>query len=85
MVTATPEPVVAMEFNSADPTTFVAATFGEPELIDPALTYETAGGEIIQNTYETLIFYNRENATEFVPMLATEVPSWKMAAFLRMV
>jgi len=75
VVTATPEPVVAAEFKSADPTTFVAATFGQPELIDPALTYETAGGEIIQNTYDTLIFYNRDNPVEFVPMLATEVPT----------
>ena len=31
--------------------------------------------EIIQNTYDTLIFYNRENPNCFVPMLATEVPT----------
>jgi len=65
----------AKEWKSADPTTFVAATIGEPELIDPSLTYETAGGEIIQNVYDTLIFYNREDPVSFVPMLATEVPS----------
>ncbi len=75
-VEPTAEPAApAPEWNSKDPTTFVAATFGEPELIDPTLTYETAGGQIIQQTYDTLIFYNRENAVEFVPMLATEVPS----------
>jgi peptide/nickel transport system substrate-binding protein len=76
VVEPTAEPAApAPEFKSADPTTFVAATFGEPELIDPALTYETAGGQIIQQTYDTLIFYDRENPVEFVPMLATEVPS----------
>ncbi len=31
--------------------------------------------QIIQNVYDTLIFYNKEKATEFVPQLALEVPS----------
>jgi peptide/nickel transport system substrate-binding protein len=53
----------------------VNATTGEAATLDPALAYDTASGEIIQNVYETLIFYNREKATDFVPMLATEVPS----------
>jgi len=78
VVTATPVPEVvapAPEWKSKDPTTFVATTFGEPELIDPSLTYETAGGQIIQQTYDTLIFYNRDDPVSFVPMLATEVPS----------
>jgi peptide/nickel transport system substrate-binding protein len=60
------------EFTSSDPTTYFSPTFGEPETLDPALDYETAGGEIIQNVYETLVTYNRNNAQEFVPNLATE-------------
>ena len=42
---------------SKDPTTFVNVSFGEPSLLDPALDYETAGGEILQNVYETLVTY----------------------------
>ena len=78
VVTATPEPEVvvpAAEFKSKDPTTFVVAQFGEPETLDPALAYETAGGEIIQNVYSKLIEYEREKPTTFVPELALEVPS----------
>ena len=60
-----------------DPTTFVVATIGEPETLDPALAYETAGGEIIQNVYETLVFYDGEATDKFVPMLAE---SWEVSA-----
>ncbi len=61
---------------SKDPTTYVEATFGEPETLDPALAYETAGGEIIQNVYETLVFYDGEATDKFVPMLAE---SWEVS------
>jgi peptide/nickel transport system substrate-binding protein len=53
----------------------VETTFGEPQTLDPSLTYETAGGEILQNTMDTLIFFEKDSAVEFVPFLATEVPS----------
>jgi peptide/nickel transport system substrate-binding protein len=75
VVTATPEPVVAAEFKSKDPTTFVDVVIGEPETLDPALDYENAGISIILNIYETLITYNHEKPAEFIPALATEVPS----------
>ena len=61
---------------SKDPTTFVWATFGEPETLDPALNYETAGGGVIQNVYETLVFYDGEATDKFVPMLAE---SWEVS------
>jgi peptide/nickel transport system substrate-binding protein len=64
------------EFKSKDPTTYVEATIGEPETLDPALAYETAGGEIIQNVYETLVFYDGEATDKFVPMLAE---SWEVS------
>lgn len=67
----------AGEFKSADPTTFVVATIGEPETLDPALAYETAGGEIIQNVYETLVFYDGAATDKFVPQLAE---SWDVSA-----
>jgi peptide/nickel transport system substrate-binding protein len=72
VVTATPEPEVEAVFMSKDPATFVSVSFGEPEGMDPALCYETAGGGIIQNVYETLVYYNREKTGEFVPQLATD-------------
>jgi len=76
---ATSEPAAApttMEYTSKDPTTLVVATIGEPETLDPALAYETAGGEIIQNVYETLVFYDGEHTDKFVPQLAE---SWEVS------
>ncbi len=59
-----------------DGDTFLMATIsGNPESLDPAIGYETAGGEIMQNVYETLLFYNGSSADELVPVLATEVPT----------
>jgi peptide/nickel transport system substrate-binding protein len=69
-VVVTPTPAPATVFKSKDPTTFVDATFGEPETLDPALDYETSGGGVTQNVYETLVFYNKEKPSEFVPQLA---------------
>ncbi len=66
-----------MEYVSADPTTFVIA---ESEVgidtLDPALAYDTASGEIIQNVYNTLVFYDGEATDKFVPMLAE---SWEVS------
>ena len=75
-VVVTPPPPPPKEFKSKDPTTYVVATFGEPETLDPALAYETAGGEILQNVYEGLIFYKKDSAMEFIPQLATD---WKIS------
>ncbi len=58
-----------------NPNTFVVATIGEPSTLDPAVDYETAGGEILQNCYETLIWYDGASAKDLKPMLATEVPT----------
>lgn len=58
-----------------DPTTFVYATIGDIDTFDPALAYDTASGEVVQNIYETLIFYKGASTSEFTPQLATEVPS----------
>ena len=60
---------------SKDPTTWVETTFGDPETLDTSRDYETAGGEIIANVYDTLVFMEKDQASTFVPMLATEVPS----------
>jgi peptide/nickel transport system substrate-binding protein len=72
--TAAPE---ATGFHSPDPTTFVVA---ESEVgidtLDPALAYDTASAEVIQNVYETLVFYDGEATDAFVPMLAE---SWEVS------
>jgi peptide/nickel transport system substrate-binding protein len=60
----------ATEFKSKDPNTFVSVSIGEPDNLDPALDYETAGSEVNQNVYETLVWYNKESATDFVDLLA---------------
>ena len=74
-----------------DASTYRSGTIGQPARIDPARAYDTASGEIIQNVYETLIYYGDKplapqtsaeitdeylaDTTDFVPVLATKVPS----------
>ena len=66
-----PPPKVSPEFKSPD--TFLVVTgAGEPETLDPAWTYETAGSAVEMNIYEGLVFFNRERTDEFIPALATE-------------
>jgi peptide/nickel transport system substrate-binding protein len=57
--------------SSTDTSTFVLATTADITTLDPALAYDTASGELIQNIYETLVFYDGANASEVVPQLAT--------------
>jgi peptide/nickel transport system substrate-binding protein len=66
----------AAEFHSDDPTTFVEATIGDIDTFDPALAYDTASGEVIQNVYETLVFYDGEATDTFKPLLAE---SWELS------
>jgi peptide/nickel transport system substrate-binding protein len=68
-------PAAPVEIKAADATTYTSATFGEPETLDPALDYETAGNAVILNTHNSLIFFNKTDPNSFVPELATEVPS----------
>src|SRR5690349_24198681 len=49
VVTATPEPVQEVTYNSADPSSYLHVTFGDIDTLDPALDYETAGGTVLQN------------------------------------
>jgi peptide/nickel transport system substrate-binding protein len=75
VVTATPEPVAEVTFTDSTPDTYVEMTFGDPNTLDPNLDYETAGGQIIEMVYEKLITYDKDNAVEYVPVLAEEVPT----------
>lgn len=60
----------------ANPDTFIFDTIsGNPESFDPAVGYETVGGELFQNIYETLVFYDGASAVDLKGQLATEVPT----------
>ena len=61
--------------DAVNPDVLTIVTSGDTDTLDPALSYDTASGEIIQNVYETLIFYDGIRTDLFKPQLATEVPS----------
>jgi peptide/nickel transport system substrate-binding protein len=50
--------------------TIVTMEAGEPESLDPAYDYESSGGEILQNVYETLLFYNGSSSSDLKGVLA---------------
>ncbi len=58
-----------------NPDILVVADYGTVDSLDPAYAYDTASGCRIINIYETLIFWDREKTDQFIPMLATKVPS----------
>jgi peptide/nickel transport system substrate-binding protein len=74
---AAPEapPVVEGKFVAPRPDTYNFVTFGDIDTMDPNLCYDTASAALILNVMEGLIFFNREKMTEYIPVLATEVPS----------
>jgi len=79
IVTATPqpepteEPLEQISPDFKNPDTYVVITgAGEPETMDPAWTYETAGGAVQDNIYEGMIWFNKDRTDEFVPVLATD-------------
>src|SRR5262245_60068944 len=53
---ATPASLLAnpTRFKSKDPNTFTDITLNDPDTLDPAYDYESVGGQVIQNTYDTL-------------------------------
>src|SRR5207249_3162003 len=59
------------------PESFAAATAREPDSLEPAIDNESAGGEVLQNVYETLVAFpsDSESVDPLVPRLATDVPS----------
>lgn len=67
--------ITATHASVPNPNEMIVATIGQPATLDPAECYDTASGELIMNVYETLIFFDREKLHDFVPILATEVPT----------
>ncbi|MFO7782906.1 MAG: ABC transporter substrate-binding protein, partial [Spirochaetia bacterium] len=58
-----------------NPNTYVYGGIGDPDSLDPSKAYDTASWGVMTNIYETLIDFDREATDEFVPVLATEVPT----------
>jgi len=58
-----------------NPDTLIIADIGTVDSLDPAWAYDTASGARIFNIYETLITFKNGKTDEFVPLLATKVPS----------
>lgn len=58
-----------------NPEILLVGNGAEPSTLDPIHTNESYGAEVILNVYENLIAFDRGSMTEFVPLLATEVPS----------
>ncbi len=56
--------------DATNPTVITNVEYGDGETLDPARTYDTAGGEVINNIYETLVFYDGNATDKFVPQLA---------------
>ena len=67
-------PTISKTSAARDPTTFTFMSIGDADTFDPALSYDTSSGQIIQNVYQTLVFYDGEATDKFVGMLATD---WK--------
>lgn len=63
-------------FTSKDPTTVVEETFGDVVTLDTGYAYDSASFTVQANVYDALVWYNGDNASEFVPMLAT---SWDIS------
>jgi len=76
--TGATEAPAATGMTSKDPTTWTSADFDVSiDTLDPALAYDTASGEIVQNVYDTLVFYDGDATDKFVPWLAE---SWETSA-----
>ncbi|MBI4393080.1 MAG: PKD domain-containing protein [Euryarchaeota archaeon] len=54
---------------------FVTATISGPQSFDPGFDYETAGGQVIEQVYETLFDTERGNTDKIVALLASEIPT----------
>ena len=68
--------VHASEPPISDPHTFWEASIGwGPINADPASAYDSASGELLFNSMQGLIAFNGELYDDFVPVLATNVPS----------
>ncbi len=69
---STPKTTQVSGFN---PEIFVYVGSGDAETLDPSRAYDTASSEVIFQCYDNLVAYKPGSLSEFVPMLATKIPS----------
>ena len=60
---------------SFNPNVFVYVGAGDCETLDPSQAYDTASSEVINQCYDNLLAYKTGTLDQFVPSLATKVPS----------
>jgi ABC-type transport system substrate-binding protein len=48
---------------------------GGPVSFDPQIDYEVTGLEVMANIHSTLLIYNGSSTTQFIPMVAAQLPS----------
>ena len=56
--------------SGAPPSSAAVDEIPGPVSVDPSSSYDVPGGEIMQNVYQSLIFYNGTSTTQFVGVLA---------------
>ncbi|MHB8567799.1 MAG: ABC transporter substrate-binding protein [Nitrososphaerales archaeon] len=70
--------------SSSVPSTFIYETEATPSYLDPQVSYYSYDYTILQNVYETLLWYNGSSSTAIIPWLAqnyTLSPDQKTASF----
>lgn len=50
-----------------DPYTYYIGSTGQPSRLDPARAYDAASGELLQNVYQTLIWFSDKHPITFTP------------------
>ena len=55
--------------------TLIIDSISQPETLDPAYSFFTADSQILEQVYEHLVDFRAGSISEFVPELATEVPT----------
>jgi peptide/nickel transport system substrate-binding protein len=73
--TPTPAGTAPAVFRSKDPSTFYQVQASDIDTLDPVVSTDQNAAGIFQNVYETLLFYNKDSVTSFIPQLAEEVPT----------
>lgn len=58
-----------------NPDTFVFASYGTLQTMDPSIGYDVVSRQRISNVYETLVFFDGSSTDKFIPLIATEVPT----------
>jgi peptide/nickel transport system substrate-binding protein len=58
-----------------NPDTFIYASYGNIETLDPAKGYDDSSDAIIQNLYEGLVAFQGGATDKFVPVLAAAIPT----------